>query len=419
MTVTLFSRTGGSIYTTSSEVLVAYLNLHVKVDYVTKDKPSKTFDALFAPENRFVPAVYDSETKFLINQQVAVNRYLLSLSKDTKGLEGSNPNDKFEILQWTNRVDSDVVRPLLYLVKSRKQGEITQEQVAEHVKAHSRGFDVLEAHLKANTYLVGETLTLADIESASMLMLLAQNDPKAFPVADFIIEYFTQSTWRKEHPAFVRWLTTILASTPFRKWGEKKAAEAQKAQKSEKKAEKKSEKKVEQPLDEPAPEKKAVHPLSLLGKSSIPIDELKRTYSNKETREEALPWFWNEFYNDEEWSVWKVDYKYNDELTLTFMSNNLIGGFFNRLSASTKYIFGAAVVYGENNNNGIRGAFVIRGKEFMPAFDVAPDWESFDFKRVDTSDPAQRAEVDDLWAWDKPLVVNGEEREIVDGKVFK
>ncbi|PRT55988.1 Elongation factor 1-gamma 2 [Wickerhamiella sorbophila] len=171
--------------------------------------------------------------------------------------------------------------------------------------------------------------------------------------------------------------------------------------------------------DAPAPTVPKGHPLAELGKSSKPLDELKRVYSNKETREEALPWFWNEFYNDEEWSLWKLDYKYNDELTLTFMSNNLIGGFFNRLTESTKYIFGCAVVYGENNDNGIQGAFVIRGKDYKPAFDVAPDWESYSFTRLDASKPEDRALVDDLWAWDKPLLIDGKEREIADGKVFK
>ena len=125
--------------------------------------------------------------------------------------------------------------------------------------------------------------------------------------------------------------------------------------------------------------------MEALGKPKNPLDEWKRTYSNEETREVAIPWFWKNQYDPEEWSLWKVDYKYNDELTLTFMSNNLVGGFFNRLSASTKYMFGCMVVYGENNNNGITGAFLVRGQDYVPAFDVAPDWESYEFTKLDGS----------------------------------
>jgi len=37
-----------------------------------------------------------------------------------------------------------------------------------------------------------------------------------------------------------------------------------------------------------------------------------------------LPWFW-ENYKPDEYSLYKVDYKYNEELTMTFMTSNLIG----------------------------------------------------------------------------------------------
>ena len=159
--------------------------------------------------------------------------------------------------------------------------------------------------------------------------------------------------------------------------------------------------------------------MEALGKPKNPLDEWKRTYSNEETREVAIPWFWKNQYDPEEWSLWKVDYKYNDELTLTFMSNNLVGGFFNRLSASTKYMFGCMVVYGENNNNGITGAFLVRGQDYVPAFDVAPDWESYEFTKLDGSNEDDKKFINNMFAWDEPVVVNGEKREIADGKVFK
>ena len=162
--------------------------------------------------------------------------------------------------------------------------------------------------------------------------------------------------------------------------------------------------------EEPAPAPKPKHPLEALGKPKNPLDEWKRTYSNEETREVAIPWFWKNQYDPEEWSLWKVDYKYNDELTLTFMSNNLVGGFFNRLSASTKYMFGCMVVYGENNNNGITGAFLVRGQDYVPAFDVAPDWESYEFTKLDGSNEEDKKFINNMFAWDEPVVVNGEKR---------
>ena len=65
------------------------------------------------------------------------------------------------------------------------------------------------------------------------------------------------------------------------------------------------------------------------------------------------------------------------------MSSNQIGGFFNRLEASRKYLFGSMGVLGTSNSSVISGAFIARGQDYIPVFDVAPDWESYDFKKLD------------------------------------
>jgi len=95
------------------------------------------------------------------------------------------------------------------------------------------------------------------------------------------------------------------------------------------------------------------------------------------------------------------------------------GGFFARLEASRKYLFGACSVYGQTNDSVIRGAFLVRGQEALPAFDVAPDWESYEFTKLDPSKPEDKAFVEDEWSWDKPIEVNGKTYEWADGKVFK
>jgi len=63
--------------------------------------------------------------------------------------------------------------------------------------------------------------------------------------------------------------------------------------------------------------------LEALGRSTFVLDDWKKKYSNSETPE-ALTWFW-ENANLEEYSLWRVNYKYNPELTQVFMSSNLIG----------------------------------------------------------------------------------------------
>src|ERR1700750_2412745 len=101
------------------------------------------------------------------------------------------------------------------------------------------------------------------------------------------------------------------------------------------------------------------------------------------------------------------------------MTSNLIGGFFARLEASRKYLFGAASVYGTANDSVIQGAFMVRGQEALPAFDVAPDWESYEFTKLDPSKAEDKTYVEDQWSWDKPVEVNGKKYDWADGKVFK
>lgn len=95
------------------------------------------------------------------------------------------------------------------------------------------------------------------------------------------------------------------------------------------------------------------------------------------------------------------------------------GGFFNRLEASRKYLFGAASVFGQANDSVIRGAFLVRGQEALPAFDVAPDYESYSFTKLDPTKAEDKEFVDDMWSWDKPITANGKTYEWADGKVFK
>lgn len=60
---------------------------------------------------------------------------------------------------------------------------------------------------------------------------------------------------------------------------------------------------------------------------------------------------------------------------------------------------------------------MVRGQEATPAFDVAPDFDSYEFTKLDPS--KDKEFVDDQWSWDKPITVKGKEYQWADGKVFK
>ncbi|KNC23932.1 hypothetical protein FF38_03426, partial [Lucilia cuprina] len=74
-------------------------------------------------------------------------------------------------------------------------------QVKEAAAGAVRGFDILENHLQSNTYLVGETLTLADIEGAALLLPVGLGKVEESSFMFDIANYFQQDEWRKSHQA--------------------------------------------------------------------------------------------------------------------------------------------------------------------------------------------------------------------------
>ena len=205
-----------------------------------------------------------------------------------------------------------------------------RKNVEDSSKASLKAVGVVEHHLLTNTYLVGERITLADFFAAGIIA-------RGF-------QYFFDKTWRAENPNVTRWYETIanqsvysevvgklnfideaMKNQPPAGAGKKDAKkEKEAAPKKEAAKPKPKEKEVDDEEEEVQEAPKAKHPLEALPKPTLVLDDWKRKYSNEETREVALPWFW-EHYKPDEYSLWKCDYKYNDELTLTFMTSNLIG----------------------------------------------------------------------------------------------
>ncbi|KAF2197154.1 eEF1-gamma domain-containing protein [Delitschia confertaspora ATCC 74209] len=379
-------------------------------------EPAKGVPAEYLKLNKLgkVPT-FEGADGYVLTECIAIAVYLTSQNEKTT-LLGKTKQDYASILRWMSYANSEILSPLGgWFRPILGRDPYNKKNVDEAQKAALKAVSVLEEHLQVNTYLVGERLTLADLFAVAILS-------RGF-------QYFFDKAWRSENPNVTRWYETIYNQSIYSAVVDKLQFidEAIKYTPPKKEAAPKKEAKKEAPKpkeaapaeeEEDAPAPKPKHPLELLPRATFVLDDWKRKYSNEETREVALPWFWENM-NFEEYSLWKVDYKYNDELTMTFMTSNLIGGFFARLEASRKYIFGCASVYGVTNDSIIKGAFLVRGQDALPAFDVAPDFESYEFTKLDPTSEETKEFVNDMWSWDKPIVVDGKTYEWADGKVFK
>ncbi|KUI57956.1 Elongation factor 1-gamma 1 [Cytospora mali] len=353
---------------------------------------------------------FEGEDGYVLSESMAIAIYIQSQNEKTT-LLGKTKQDYASILKWMSYFNTEVL-PNLGKWFGPLVGRETynKKAVDDASKATNKAIATVEEHLLHNTYLVGERITLADLFACGLIA-------RGF-------EYFFDKQWRQEHPNVSRWYATVynqpIYSAVAPKFELLDTVKLQNVAPKKPEAKKEAAPKKEAPKEEAqedAPAPKPKHPLESLPRATFALDEWKRYFSNHDEAE-SLRWFW-ENVNFEEYSIWKCKYKYNDELTLTFMSNNLIGGFNTRLEGSRKYLFGCASVYGENNDSVIEGAFVIRGQEFGPVFDVAPDYESYEFEKLDPTNPEHRAYVEAQWTWDKPVVVGDKEYKHSAGKVFK
>ncbi|KAJ2654059.1 hypothetical protein IWW48_006328, partial [Coemansia sp. RSA 1200] len=282
-----------------------------------------------------------------------------------------------------------------------------------------RYLDAFNTILADKTFLVGERLTIADIIVACDLIMtyklyLTAEDRKTYRNVTRFFKTITGQSAFKGVVGDIELCTTRIQRPVDSSKKEKKKADKPQAQAKPKAEKKAAPKKEEEEDGMPAPEVKARSKLEDLPPSSLNLNKWKGVYSNEDTRTVAMPWFWENF-DAEGYSLWKVEYLYNDELTLLFMSNNLVGGFFARLEAARKYAFGSLLVLGEDNDNMIWGYFMVRGKEIPEEVSDTPDFESYRWTKVDSADEKVRAEVEDAFSWEGSSLP----RKCYDGKVFK
>merc|ERR1712226_1336763 len=357
-----------------------------------------------------VPA-FEGSDGVLLTESNAIAYYVAN--DELRG--GSEASARAQVVQWMAMADNEIlpaactwVFPTMGIMQFNKNAT---ERAKEDVKTALKS---LNDHLLTRTFLVGERLTLADIAVATtMLSLYKQVLDPAF---------------RKPFVNVTRWFTTVVNQpnakavlgqvTLCTKMAEKKEkAPKQEQKKPEKKPEKKKEKKEDaEPEADVPPEPKKADPFEKMPKGTFDLEEWKRFYSNND-EPESVAWFWEHF-DHENYSIWRGDYKYNDELTMVFMSCNLIGGMFQRLDKLNKNAFGSMCLFGENNDSTISGIRVFKGHQL--AFELDDNWQvdyaSYNWRKLDSKSEECKKLVDQYWKWEG---ADEKGRPFNQGKIFK
>ncbi|CAA0809854.1 Probable elongation factor 1-gamma 1 [Striga hermonthica] len=348
----------------------------------------------------------------------AIARYVARSNPDSP-LYGSSLIDYGHIEQWNDfsatEIDANIASWLYPRFGFRPHIPQAEEVAIANLK---RALGALNTHLASNTYLVGHSVTLADI-------IMVCNLAFGFKMG------FTKS-FTSEFPHVERYFWTLVNQPNFKKvWGEVKQAESvppvasknpaqpKEAEKPKAKEAKKEEAKPKEVAAEAeeAPKPKAKNPLDLLPPSKMILDEWKRLYSNTKTnfREVAIKGFWD-MYDPEGYSLWFCDYKYNDENTVSFVTLNKVSGFLQRMDLARKYAFGKMLIIGSEAPYKVKGLWLFRGTE-IPQFvlDECYDMELYDWAKVDINDEAQKERVNQMIEDAEPF----EGEALLDAKCFK
>ncbi|KAJ4769627.1 Elongation factor 1-gamma 1 [Rhynchospora pubera] len=351
----------------------------------------------------------------------AIARHVTKLKADNP-LYGSSLIEYSRIEQWMDfaatEIDAGLARWLYPRLGFGIPFNAAMEEFA--INYFKRSLGALNTHLANNTYLVGQSVTLADIVmTCNLYMGFARIMTKAFT---------------SEFPHVERYFWTMVNQPNFKKViGEVKQAEAVPAVQSQKKApakeqakpkeakpkevKKEAPPKAAEAEEEEAPKPKPKNPLDLLPPSKMILDEWKRLYSNTKTnfREVAIKGFWD-MYDPEGYSLWFCEYKYNEENTVSFVTMNKVGGFLQRMDLARKYAFGKMLVIGENPPFKVKGLWLFRGQE-IPQFviDECYDMELYEWTKVDISDEVQKERVNAMIEDQEPF----EGEPLLDAKCFK
>jgi len=394
-------------------------------------------------------------------------------------LMGSNAEEKAEIVQWLGLADDEFLPHVLaWTLPALSAMQHNKNQVEASKKELLRLLGILNEYLLTRTYLVGERITLADVAlvldllPAYQFVLEPELRRPFINVSRWLTTLVNQPQFKSVLGDVGNHLCTKAAQFDSHKFKEfqdasshqhgeshaahkeghkeehgkkdkkgKKVSESEKGdaaappKKEEKKEKGKKEEKAEKadahqngpdagdapeemdPTEEAlAAEAPQKDPFGALPKGTFIMDEFKRVYSNEDTATKAIPYFW-EHLDKENYSIWQCEYKFPKELSLVFMSCNLITGMFQRLDKMRKNAFGSLCLFGTDNNSTISGVWVWRGQDL--AFSLSEDWqidyESYEWKKLDPNSEETKKTVNEYLLWEGDF--GG--KKFNQGKIFK
>ena len=330
----------------------------------------------------------------VLSESKAIECYLAEKHKPE--LLGQGEMQKAQVRQWVDfgsfeiyHCSQSVVYPIFgWKAYCKEEADKANARVKDLLK-------VLDQQVKDKKYILGDTLTLADVSLFNKLKFFFQLvfpkglREKVFPNVTKWFTALAETTEVKKVYGKVHLCNTILKPFIGEKKEEKKEDKKEKKEKKEEKKEEKTEEKKE--------EKKKVNPLDLLPPSKLELETFKRSFLNNKDKEDAMKKFW-EIYDPEGYSLWHLEYQnLPTECKVLFRTSNSKGMFLQKCDALRRYAFAVHGVYGVEDDYKIKGLWMFRGKEIPQEMKDNDLYEYITFRKLDPTKEEDKQLVHDYW----------------------
>lgn len=413
-----------------SLVAAAYNQIDIELPAFDWDKDIKS-EALKA-KNPLQKVPVLETPQGCIFESGAIARYVARL-RDDANLLGATNFQKAQVDQWIDFCTNEVEPARgIWLYPILGYLSYNEKAYTEAKKELSNSLRVLNDHLLNNTYLVGNSVTLADITIGTALVHLYTMvfTPKFVAPFGNVTRWFNTLINTPEFSKVVGKVTfaTEEAQPPKADKAAKPAA-AGKAEKAEKPAKAEKEAKPaaapkgehDDLLDEedkPQPKKK--NPLDDLPPSSLDLDTTKKlAFSARPVLQDFFEKLWPQW--DNAGYCWfTCDYNYNADNKEFWKLGNVLGGFIQRSDACRKYAMGTIQASGPEDEEGsgpwtVNGVWLFRGSDMLAEMkEENPDAEYYTWSKVDVTTDAGKKKVKEYFLAPE---VNG--LKVLDRRYFK
>lgn len=372
------------------------LSIDHEVTHYTKLEDIKTDAYLRMNPKGEAPTLETKEG--YIYESGAIMRYLASLRPELK-LNGSNNFEAAQIEMWMSNAGPfcGSVAMLYVQIVGKIPGQ--PENLKANIENIHSKIEFLEKHLLPRTYLVGNQITLADLNVLPFLNILyfAIFDEKERVKYPNILRYWKNLTASSVHTSIFGNSAKRLCHKlfPLPEKAPAQAAPAKEDKKASKKASKKEEKPKEAKQEKPKEQKKAEEV-----ETSFDMFNFKTLFVNEKDRKSVVD-FALKNYDKECFSFWHAEYdmhpKEGKELVPT---NNLLTNFVQRVNDLNlgRNLIAVHGIYGDEPELKIRGMWFWKSKDFYEAFKDHPGCEYVKWTKLDPSKPEDVKRLEEYWS---------------------